>query len=371
MRFLSHIRSYTWIRVAARNKNAVGSILAIYFFVSGIVVIKTSAVIMGESLAEKIVLLISDTTSGVFAGWIGTALIQSSGAFDSIVITFTSSGVMPLTLAVATIIGAEIGTAVTPFLVSVLGHLRGGKRLSASYNVTMSHVLYNLFTLLLFYPAELFFGFFSNIAVRGRNIFINAPWLSAFPDIIDLATPWVDLLFEFIPAWLGLIIGGVMLIGALMALEKYMTAIFSMPRSWNLIRATFAKPRRAFLAGFLFTILVPSTSVMVSILVPLASSGAILADYYILPYILGANIGTVFDVMIAALATGDSISLGVWLVHLSINLIGAIIFMPLLKPFSMLVRWTAELIASSPRMTLAIAVLFYALPILVLFGYML
>jgi len=356
--------------VAARYRNAIGSILAIYFFVSGIVVIKDAAVIMGESLAEKIVLLISDTTSGVFAGWIGTALIQSSGAFDSIIITFTSSGVMPLTLAVATIIGAEIGTAVTPFLVSVLGHLRGGNRLTASYNITMSHVLYNLFTLLLFYPAELFFGVFTNVALMGRGVFIKAPWISAFPDIIDLATPWVGLLYEFIPAWLGLFIGGAMLVGALMALEKYMTAIFSMPRSWNLIRATFAKPFRAFIAGFLFTILVPSTSVMVSILVPLASSGAILADYYILPYILGANIGTVFDVMIAALATGDPISLGVWLVHLSINLIGAILFMPLLKPFSMLVRWTAEKIASSPRITLAIAALFYTVPFLVLLGYL-
>ena len=349
--------------MAARYKNAIGSILAIYFFVSGIVVIKTSAVIMGESLAEKIVLLIQDTTSGVFTGWIGTALIQSSGAFDSIIVTFTSSGVIPLALAVATIIGAEIGTAVTPFLVSVLGHLRGGKRLAASYNITMSHVLYNLFTLLLFYPAELFFGFFSNIALRGKDIFIKAPWISAFPDIIEIATPWIDTLFEFIPAWLGLIIGGAMLIGALMALEKYMTAIFSMPRSWNLIRATFAKPFRAFIAGFLFTIIVPSTSVMVSILVPLAGSGAILADYYILPYILGANIGTVFDVMIAALATGDPVSLGVWLVHLSINLMGALIFMPLLKPFSRLVRWAAELVASSPRIALAIAVLFYAIPI--------
>ncbi|MBL7167674.1 Na/Pi cotransporter family protein [Candidatus Bathyarchaeota archaeon] len=356
--------------MAARYKNAIGSILAIYFFVSGIVVIKTSAVIMGESLAEKIVLLISDTTSGVFIGWIGTAIIQSSGAFDSIVVTFTSSGVIPLTLAVATIIGAEIGTTVTPFLVSVLGQIRGGKRLDATFNVTMSHVLYNLFTLLLFYPAELFFGVFSSIAMSGKDVFIRAPWLSAFPDIIDIATPWVDGLYEFIPAWLGLILGGFMLVGALMTLEKFMTEIFSMPRSWNLLRATFAKPLRAFFAGFIFTVLVPSTSVMVSLLVPLAGSGAILADYYILPYILGANIGTVFDVFIAALATGTPTSMGVWLVHLAINLIGAIIFFPLMKPFSRLVRRTAEIMAENPKITAVIGILFILIPISVVLLYL-
>jgi sodium-dependent phosphate cotransporter len=110
---------------------------------------------------------------------------------------------------------------------------------------------------------------------------------------------------------------------------------------------------------------------MVSLLVPLAGSGVIRADYFILPYILGANIGTVFDVMIAALATGDPISMGVWLVHLTINVVGALIFFPLLKPFSRLVRWCADQIAASRRLTLIVAVVFHAVPILVMLWYIL
>jgi Na+/phosphate symporter len=108
---------------------------------------------------------------------------------------------------------------------------------------------------------------------------------------------------------------------------------------------------------------------MVSLLVPLASSGVILPEYYILPYILGANIGTVFDVMIAALATGDPISLGVWLVHLTINVVGALIFFPLLKPFSRLVRWSADKVAESPRLTIVIAVIFHVVPVLIVLMY--
>jgi sodium-dependent phosphate cotransporter len=344
-------------------------VIAVYFFISGIVLIKSSAVIMGESLAEAIVLLIRDTTSGVFAGWIGTALIQSSGAFDSIVVAFTSSGAMPLSLAVATIIGAEIGTTVTPFLISVLSQIRKKSRLTASFNVTLSHVLYNLSTLMLFYPAELFTGVFTGIAERGSDVFMRAVWLKTVPNVIHIATPWIDPLLEVIPPWFGIVLGIISLVGALYGLENYMTALFSMPMSWNLIRATFTKPFRAFLAGFIFTVLVPSTTVMVSLLVPLAGSGVILAEYHILPYILGANIGTVFDVMIAALATGDPVCLGVWLVHLSINLIGAMVFLPLLKPFSSLVRWSAVKIAGSRRLTLAVAVVFHAVPLLVMLRY--
>lgn len=351
------------------HRSVLGSIVAIYFFVSAIVLIKSSAEIMGVSLAEKIVLLIKDTTSAVFAGWISTALLHSSGAFDSIVVAFTASGVMPLNLSVATIIGAEMGTTVTPFLISIIEKLKKKDHSDASFNITITHVLYNLVTLTLFYPLELFLGLFTKIAERGSRIFLRVPWLDEIPDLIDILTPWVDPLANRISPWVGLVLGGLMLIIALGAVEEYMTALFSMPRSWNLIRSTFTNPKRSFIAGFLFTVLVPSTTVMVSLLVPLASSGVIRAEYYILPYILGANIGTVFDVMIAALATGDSISLGVWLVHFTINVVGAILFIPFLNPFSVLSRRVSKYISEDPRNTLIIAVLFHVIPTSIILYY--
>jgi sodium-dependent phosphate cotransporter len=355
--------------LAEKLKNAIGSLVSIYFFVSAIILIKSSAKLMGVALAEKIVLLIRDTTSAVFSGWIITAMLHSSGAFDSIVVAFTSSGAMPLSLAVAAIIGAEMGTTVTPFLISVIERMKGKRESEAGFNVAMSHVLYNLVTLMIFYPLELFFGLFTSVAMQGSNIFVRMPWLKAVPDILDIVTPWVDPLLEHIPPWSGIVLGAILLLVALGAVEKYMTAIFSMPRSWNLIRSTFTRPGRAFVAGFLFTVLVPSTTVMVSLLVPLATSGVIRAEYYILPYILGANIGTVFDVMVAALATGDSVSLGVWLVHLSINLAGALIFMPLLKPFAAFTRKVAHFVSASPRVTLIVTALFHIIPAAIILFY--
>ncbi|MES0325094.1 MAG: Na/Pi symporter [Candidatus Bathyarchaeia archaeon] len=355
--------------MSSKYKNAIGSILSIYFFISAIVLVKNSAKVVGVALAETIVLIIRDTTSAVFAGWISTALLHSSGAFDSIICAFTSSGVMPLNLSVATIIGAEIGTTVTPFLISVLERLKGKGESRAAFNVTMSHVLYNLFTLAIFYPMELFFGTFSKIAKWGSHQFVKITWLNAVPDLLDTITPWVKPLLGYIGPWAGLVGGGVLLLVALGAVEKYMTAIFSMPRSWNLIRSTFTRPKRAFLAGFIFTLLVPSTTVMVSLLIPLATSGVIKAEYYILPYILGANIGTVFDVMIAAMATGDPIALGVWLVHLTINVVGAMLFTPILDPFARLTTRVADYVSKDPKTTLIITALFHIIPASIILYY--
>jgi Na+/phosphate symporter len=224
---------------------------------------------------------------------------------------------------------------------------------------------------MIFYPAEQFFGVMTGIANYGSTIFVKAPWLDVIPDVLEVATPWVKVLLRYIPPGIGIIGGAVMLVLALAGVEKYMTEIFNMPRSWNLIRATFKKPLRAFVAGFVFTLLIPSTTVMVSLLIPLASSGVINADYYILPYILGANIGTVFDVMVAAMATGDPVSMGLWLVHLSINVIGALIFFPLLKPFSALVKRTADFVSESPRRAIIITVVFHLIPASILLYYLL
>jgi sodium-dependent phosphate cotransporter len=338
-------------------QNIAGSLLSLYFFVSAIVLIKTSASTFGEYLAESIVLVIKDTTSGVSAGWIGTALLHSSGGFDSIVIAFVSIGVMPLSLAVATVIGAEIGTTVTPFLISVLNQIRGKERQSATFNVTLTHVLYNLAMLAIFYPLELKFGLLTKVATQGSKLFVDAPWLKMLPNTLEMMTPWIPTLLDFILA-----LGGV---------ERYMTEIFNMPRSWNLIRATFTKPLRAFFAGLFFTLLIPSTTVMVSLLIPLAYSGAIGIDYYILPYILGANIGTCFSVMLAAMATGNPISMGVWLVQLTINIVGAVIFMVIMKPFSKVVRLCAEKVAATPRLTLVITLVFHLLPTSIIIYYIL
>jgi len=355
--------------LGSKYTSIAGSLISLYFFISGIMLVKDSAKMMAEFLAENIVLVIRDTTSAVFAGWIGTALLHSSGAFDSITVAFVSSGAMPMSLAVSTLIGAELGTTVTPFLISVLNQVRKKQHQDATFNVTLTHVIYNLCSLLIFYPAELFFGTLTWVALQGSKIFVKAPWLDAIPDLLDVVTPWVPTVLRFIPPWAGLLMGAVMLLIALNGVEKYMTEIFNMPRSWNLIRATFQKPYRAFIAGLIFTILIPSTTVMVSLLVPLASSGVLGAEYYILPYILGANIGTVFDVMIAAMATGDPLALGVWLVHLVINLVGALIFLPLMKPFSKIVRTAADKIATSPKLTLVVTAIFHIIPAMIIIYY--
>lgn len=349
------------------KKNLLLALISIYLFVSSIVFIKESVVLMGKDTVREFLGSINDAITGVLAGWIGTALIQSSGAFDSIIVTFVSVGAMSISVSVAIIMGAEVGTTITTQIVSVFGYINDErKRFEMSFLVAMIHYWYNVCTLLLFFFIEMFTKVFTQIATTGSLFFSKVSGISAVPSIFNLITPWVRFVIQYIPAWLGFIAGCILLVFSLKNSEKYLSATFATEVSKNLLQSTFGSTLRSFLAGLTFTIMVPSTSVMVSILIPLVTTGIIDKSYYVLPYIIGANIGTVFDVMIAALATGNPAAIGVWLVHLSINIIGACIFLPILKPFCGFVQRINSFITYSRKRTIMFLILSNVIPLIIL-----
>lgn len=346
------------------NRNQILMALSIYFFISSIVLIKESATSMGQEALRVLCSLINDTTTGVLVGWFGTVLVQSSGAFDSITVALVSAGVLPMTIGVAIIIGAELGTTVTTQLVSILGYLnRDREAFKSSFLAAMTHYWYNFATLLIFFPIEASFGLLTEIAMKGTRFFGRLPGIAEVPSIFNLVTPWVDALLFFIPSWSGIVIGCALLMLSLRETEKHMSAVFASEVSKKLLQSTFGHPVRSFFAGLIFTMLVPSTSVMVSLLVPLTAARLIRADANILPYILGANIGTVFDVMVAALVTGDPAAIGVWLVHLTVNLAGALIFLPLTRPFTEFVRNVNNFLTQSRNRTMIFFAIFNVSPL--------
>ena len=342
-------------------------LLSIYFFISSIVLMKESVTRIGREPLRLLFDQIRDTTTGVLVGWFGTALIQSSGAFDSIAVTLVSAKAIPITIGVALILGAEIGTTVTTQLVSILGYLsRDRSVFRLSFLVAMLHYWYNLATTSIFFTVEVSSGFFTWIALEGALLFGRVSGISSIPSMFDVITPWVDDLLRIIPSWAGFAVACALLFVSLKESEKHMSAVFATEVSGRLLRSTFGSPARSFLVGLAFTILVPSTSVMVSLLVPLTATRLIEADQYILPYILGANIGTVFDVMVAAFATGNPSAIGVWLVHLTINCLGALIFLPLTRPFSLFVRRASDFLSSSRNRTIIFFCLLNGVPLIIL-----
>jgi sodium-dependent phosphate cotransporter len=123
----------------------------------------------------------------------------------------------------------------------------------------------------------------------------------------------------------------------------------------------------AMMVGVLITVMVQSSSITTSILVPLAASGILLVrNAY--PITLGANIGTTVTALLAALATGVVGGMTIAIVHLLFNVVGILILYPFPK-FRYIPVTLAEKLASiaATRKPLAVVYVvgtFVVLPLL-------
>lgn len=236
---------------------------------------------MGDGLeaaaGSKLKFILEKVTSNplkaVAVGAVVTGLIQSSSATTVMVVGFVNSGLLNLVQATGIIMGANIGTTVTAFLVSM-----------------------NIDALV---PILIFVGTVMTLFSRAKKR-------------RDLAS----ILLGF----------GIMMLGmSLMSDAMYPLRDSEMFK--NLIMTIGNKWYLGLLLGLGITMLIQSSSATTGILVALTTTGSITIQIAF-PLILGANIGTCITALLSSI-TANKMAKKAAVIHLLFNVIGAVIFMPL------------------------------------------
>ena len=242
--------------------------------------------IMGSALersaGSKLEAMIGKLTSGKLAGLLTglsvTAVIQSSSATTVMVVGFVNSKLMSLRQAIHVIMGANIGTTVTAWILSLSG-------------------------------------------ISGDSIFLKLLKPSSFTPILALIG---IALFMFTKSSRKKDIGMVLLgFATLMFGMETMTGAVSGLRDVPAFQALFImfrNPILGVLAGAVLTAIIQSSSASVGILQALAATGAVSYGAAI-PIIMGQNIGTCVTAMISSVGTTKNAKRAA-LVHLSFNIIG-------------------------------------------------
>ena len=247
--------------------------------------------LMGEGLAkasggkmEKMLeTLTSNTFKAVALGAIVTAVIQSSSATTVIVVGFVNSGIMKLTQAVGVIMGANIGTTMTSWLLSLTGIESG--------NFFMQLLKPTSFSPILAVIGVIFMQFLKND--KKKNV--------------------------------GMImVGFAILMTGMDAMSAAVKPLANVPEFTNIL-LMFSNPLLGMAAGAILTAIIQSSSASVGILQALCISGAVTTGTA-LPIIMGQNIGTCVTAMISSIGASKN-ARRTALIHLYFNLIGTSIFM--------------------------------------------
>ncbi len=215
---------------------------------------------------------------GLIVGALFTAMVQSSSACTSMVVSFVDSGLMNLYQAVGVIFGANIGTTITSQLVS--------------------------------FDLERYAPIFLAIGVI-MYMFIKKEKISRFGEII---------------VGFGVLFLGISLMGAAVEPLKESVEVQHM-------FASLSNPLLALLIGWAVTALIQSSSVTVSIIVVLASKGMFNQNLLICLFIiLGCNMGACMTALLTSLS-GKKDAKRAAMIHFLFNLVGSTIMFLLLTFF--------------------------------------
>lgn len=233
-----------------------------------------------EKILEK---LTSSPIRGVLLGIGVTAVIQSSSATTVMVVGFVNSGIMKLTQAVGIIMGANIGTTVTSWLLSLTG-------------------------------------------IQGDNLLIQMLKPTSFSPILAIIGVALILFSknEFKKDVGNILIGFAILMFGMDMMSGAVKPLADVPAFKSLF-LMFKNPILGMLVGAVLTAVIQSSSASVGILQAMCMTGAV-SYGAALPIIMGQNVGTCVTAMISSIGANKNAKRAA-LVHLYFNIIGTVLFM--------------------------------------------
>ncbi|MDP5957875.1 MAG: Na/Pi symporter [Candidatus Marinimicrobia bacterium] len=357
-------------------------IVILYLFLVSIGMIGSAFKGMGKEFAMQLIQSNAGPLIGLFIGILATSIIQSSSTTTSLVVGMVAAGTfgddfrIAVAAAVPYIMGANIGTSITNLIVS-LGYIVNKNEFRRAFSASIVHDFFNVMSVLILFPMEIAFGLISKSASWLAEILVGTEsfsFNSPIKLITDPVVAWVKELFkqqEIINYnWLLLIVALLLLFFSLRYLTKLIRSLVMYRLEAFFDSHIFKTAGRAMFFGVFITILVQSSSITTSLVVPLAGAG-ILRLEQIYPYTLGANIGTTITALLASLVSGTIAPLAVAFSHLIFNIFGIAIIWPIERVRNLPIisaKWFSEIaIQNKIYPIIYILVVFFIVPLTLIF----
>lgn len=267
------------------------TVFSIILMLAGLALFLTGMHFMGTNLSKlsgsKMEYILGKLTANPFRavllGASVTAVIQSSSATTVMVVGFVNSGIMTLHQAVGIIMGANIGTTVTSWILSLAG-------------------------------------------IESSSIFIRMLKPDSFSPILGLIGIFLYLFSrkEKKRNVGGILLGFAVLMTGMEAMSGAVAPLKEIPAFTNLF-LMFSNPVTGMIMGALLTAVIQSSSASVGILQALCATGAVPYASAI-PIIMGQNIGTCATALLSASRSSKNAKRAAF-IHLYFNMIGTAIFM--------------------------------------------
>jgi hypothetical protein len=335
----------------ARGWWLVKFLVALFFFVGALQLMKTGA--SSLDILKSGGFLVKNAGATLGLGWVGALFVLSGSPVAATALTLVAADSITEIQGFTMLTGSRLGAAFVVLVVAVIYALRGG---SGERLKPVSTAIMALSTTALIYIPAAFIGY----AILKFPPFhsMNLVFPNQFKDLLDLIYGGILDRVETWPAIL-VFLGG---LGVLLASFKLIDAV--MP---ELNEETLGEKRVAWLRqkwpmfalGSLVALVTMSVSVALTVLVPLVAKKYAKRED-IIPYVMGANITTLGDTMLAAFALGSGAAVRIVLAEVIATTVLSVILLTFFYPSIRkgIFKFQHQILKSKPRLAAFTAALF-------------
>ncbi len=352
-------------------------IFFLYLFFLSLELMGAGMKMFGKEFSKALIETTTNPFIGLFIGILATSIIQSSSSTTSMVVAMVAGGAFgadsarAIELAIPIIMGANIGTSITNTIAS-LPQIKRSNEFKRAFAAATVHDFFNFLSVMVLFPLQLATNFLGIAASELGSIFQGVGGLKFLSPVKAITKPVGKLIEKelgiyfsdtHVIAWIMVVVALIFLFVALkFMVDVLKSMVIEKAKAW-FDKFLFKNSIRALAVGTLLTVLVQSSSITTSLVVPMAGAG-LLTLRQIFPYTLGANIGTTVTAILASLVTGNITAVTVAFSHLLFNIFGIIFWWPFRKVPLTIAELFAEYSTKNKFIpVIYIIVMFFIIPI--------
>ncbi len=339
-------------------------VFSLYFFILMLELIKIASLNLAPNLKELLMYNVGPIKA-ISIGWFSTSLIQSSGAVGSTVAAFVGNQILSLDTAVYILAGAYLGTTITAIIISSLTKSKKDKDFRHGFEIGLAFFIYSLIIVFIALILEFSLKFFSKTSLFIASGISEKIPLLTIPNLLGkIVDPVSHIIIQNINNVLVLFFAFLSLIFILKLLSNSVINLLGGEKeARKFLHKKFENKYKVYFMGVLITAIVFSSSITISLLVPLAVARLIDLKKA-LPFIIGADLGTSSDLFIASILIGKVGALASFIAFAMFAILGAIIFLPNTEILFKLTKYTSKkIIGISRKRAILFLIAFILIPL--------
>jgi len=331
---------------------------SLFLFILAITLMKEGARGMASLLENSFV--VENALNSLGFGWMFAYLVMSGSPVAASALTFFDAGIIDEVGTYTMITGSRLGASLIVLFIGFLYVLRGRNK-AESLGIGLLSLLVTGST----YGVALAFGyiFLTTGLLDGAQLHSGALLDSVTDRLFD---PVADLLLSFLPQWSLFVVGLAIILLSFSLFDRCLPELALKQSHVGRVSRLVYKPWVMFALGGLITLVSMSVSVSLGILVPLSARGFVRRENLI-PYIMGANITTFVDTLMAAVLLRNPAAFTIVLAEMvSVALVSVLILALAYRPYERGVQHSAGWLTASNRNLGLFMLAILALPLILM-----